>query len=726
VIERASRDAPAFSWALRGDGIAVIELRVPGNPLNRLRPGDAEALLRVADAIAAAPGVVAIVVVSGTPGCFCGGFDLDELDGLTSAHDGSDAARVAQQALDRLESMGLPVVVAIDGPCLGVGLDLALVARHRVATDVDATRLGHPEVGLGVPPAAGGTQRLPAAVAPDLALELLCSGRVLSAREALDCGLVHDLVGAGTEREVAIVQARALAARGARRRGGLRSWLASGVGAGRPRPPTGRQRDAAFRRARGRWEKDGAARSRAVAWIIDAVVEGLERGPRAGQEVERRGFGELVVSHEARHRRALHREAVALERDLTRSGDGVPVAATDAVGIVGAAAALDLVAACALTAGVTTLVLDPDPRALDEVRSGLRARWEGLAGEGGPSPRQQERALARIRVPADRAARAALPIAIDGDAGLFAARDAAALEALVGERTVIAIPARATTVAAVASTAGVPSRWAGLRYLPAVGAGRLAEIVAGPRTEGGALALAADLARRQGCTPVLVGDRPGGYGLRLLTAFVGEALHLLADGAAVADVDAALVEWGFASGPFALCDDLGWQPLLITAQHLAHAVDERLAFPSSSAPLLASGHRGRAERSGFYRYDARGRRRGSDPAVRVALAAASREIAARAVIDRCALRVIAQAVACLEEGVVGASAASVAGVLAVGFPPGRGGPLRHADALGAGALVARYDELARSLGSRFEPPRLLRELARGDGVAAALAAWHEE
>ncbi len=719
MIAPAPRDGPAFSWYLRGDGVAVVELRVAGSPRNLLRTGDAEELSRVADAIASTSGVVAVVLASGAPGCFCGGFDLDALDALSSPHDGSDAAREAQRALERLESLGLPVVVAIDGPCLGVGLDLALVARRRVATDVERTRIGYPEVRLGLLPAAGGTQRLPAAVAPDLALELLCSGRVLAAREALDCGLVHEIVVAGTEREMAVVQALDLAARGARRRGGLLSWVASGVGAARAR----RRPDAAFRRARQRWEVEGAARSRAVAWLIDAVVKGLEHGMRAGQEVERRAFGELVVSHEARHRRALHREAVALERALHRHGAGAPTASLEAVGIIGAAAALDLVAACALTAGVTTLVLDPDPLALDRVRSGLRARLDGFEREGGPSSQQRERAIARIRAPADAATRAALPIAIDGDAAFTAAPGATALETLVGERTVIATPAFTTTVAAVAAAASVPSRWVGLRYLPAVGVGRLAELAAGPRTDGAALALAADVVRRQGCTPVAVRDSPGGYGLRLLTAFVGEALHLLAEGAAVAAVDTALVEWGFASGPLSLLDDVGWTPLFLAAQHLALVVDERLAFPSWAGQLLATGRCGRAARAGFYRYDARGGRRGPDPAACAPLEGAPRGIAPRAIIDRCALRVVAQAVACLEEGVVEAPAASVAGVLAVGFPSGRGGPLRHADAVGAGALVARYDELARSLGSRFEPPRLLCELARRDGVGAALATW---
>lgn len=719
MTERASRSTPVFSWAARGDGVAVVELCVPGSPENLLRPGDADDLARVADELAAASGIVAVVLASATPRCFCAGVDLDALEAFSSPHDGSDASRTAQQALERLESLGLPTVAAIDGPCLGAGLELALVASHRVATDVDRTRLGHPAVELGLVPAAGGTQRLPAAIAPDLALELLCSGRALSAREALDCGLVHELVAAGSEREVAVARALALAARGPRRPR-LLSWV---IGGGRARPGPGRRRGAEFRRARQRWEVAGAAHSRAVAWIIDAVVEGLDRGARAGQEVERRAFGELVVSHEARHRRALRREAVALARALPRRGDGGVDPPLEAVGILGAPAAVALVEACALTAGLTTLVLDRDPVALDRVRADLRASLERRAGEGGPSPPQRERALARVRAPADGADRAALSIAIDGGATPATPRAANALEALVGARTVIATPAFATTVAAVAASARDPSRWVGLRYLPPAGAGQLAEITPGPWTAPAALAIAAELAQRQGCTPVVVRDVAGGFGLRLLVAYVGEGLHLLADGADVAEVDAALVEWGFDRGPLALLDDVGWHPLFLAADQLSRAVDERLAFPAVAARLLASGRGGRAARSGCYRYDARGHRRGPDPTVRAVLEVAPRPIPPRAVVDRCALRIMAATIASLDAAVLGAGAASVGAVLAVGFPPGRGGPLRHADALGARVLVTRYDELTQALGSRFEPPRLLRELARSDAAGGALATW---
>jgi len=716
---RAGRSTPVFSWAARSDGVAIVELEVPGSPENLLRPGDADDLARVADELAAAPGLVAVVLASAVPRCFCAGVDLDALDAFSSPHDGSDAARAAQQALERLESLGLPTVAAIDGPCLGPGLELALVASHRVATDTGRTRLGHPAVELGLIPAAGGTQRLPAAIAPDLALELLCSGRSLSAREALDCGLVHELVVAGSEREVAVAQALALAARGARRRW-LRSWV---PGIGRPRPGSGRRWSAEFRRVRQRWEVAGAARRRAVACIIDAVVEGIDRGARAGQEVERRAFGELVVSHDSRHRRALRREAIALASALPRAGDGVAATPLEAVGIFGAPTALALVEACALAAGLTTLVLDRDPLALERVRADLRASLEGRAREGGPSPAQRARALARIRAPADEADRAALSIAVDGDAAPAAPRAAAALEALVGARTVIATPAFATTVAAVTASAREPSRWVGLRYLPPGEAGQLAEITPGPQTAPAALAVAAELAQRQGCTPVVVRDVAGGFGLRLLVAYVGEGLHLLADGAAVADVDAALVEWGFARGPLALLDDVGWRPLSLAAAHLARAVDDQLAFPAAAARLLASGRGGRATRAGCYRYAARGRRRGPDPAVRALLDVAPRPIPPRAVVDRCVLRITAATIACLDAAVLEAGAASVGAVLAVGFPPGRGGPLRHADALGARALLVRYHELARALGSRFEPPRLLQQLARSDVAAGALATW---
>ncbi|MBN2191945.1 MAG: enoyl-CoA hydratase/isomerase family protein [Polyangiaceae bacterium] len=719
MTPKGAEPRQVFRWSRRGDGVAVLELAVPDSPRNLLVPADAIELLRVAGELADTRGLRGLVLASARPGCFCAGLDPAVLDEIRSTHDGADLARSAQEALDRLEGLGIPVIAAIDGACIGVGLELALVADVRVATDAERTRFGHPAVGFGLVPAAGGTQRLPRAVAPDTALELLCAGRVFSVSEAHGRGLVHHLARPGTEFETAVGLALSAAGRrsgrGRRRSlfGSPLAWAGDRLGRVIPGP------ERAFRRVRQRWEIEAAQHTPAVASIINAVVVGLEHGPRAGQEVERRAFGSLVVGRDAQHRRALLADEVAIRGSFPPPNRGAPFAPAAAIGIAGAPEAIDVIVASAWTAGFSTHLLDRDAGAFERVRTELDRLLTAAVREGRCTAEERARVLSRLWTSAHGGERTAPVLVIAGgtDPPYDVVSSVADLESMVEVGTVIAITSISDTVGAVAAVAREPSRWVGLRYLPPVGGRRVAEIAAASVTDTEAVRLVAAVVRRQGFLPIPVEDAPGGYGLRLLTAYIGEALHLVEQGVPVVDIEAALVEWGFATGPLALLDDIGWKTGFVIAQGLVRAGGARLAYPAGASALLASGRRGRAARHGFFRYDQRGRRRGPDPSVYSTLGTRMHAVEPRTIVDRCVLRIVVEALIAAQEGLLRtAAAAAVGGVHSVGFPPGRGGPLRYADVVGASDLTRRLEDLARDLGSRFEPPRLLRDLARTGGT----------
>ncbi|HEY3494618.1 MAG TPA: enoyl-CoA hydratase-related protein, partial [Polyangiaceae bacterium] len=184
----------ALTLERRDDGLAVIRIDVPGEALNTLRGDFAAELEALVAEIAATPEIRAVVVASGKPDGFVAGADVKQLLAVKTATEAAELSRTGQRALDRLAELEKPVVAAIHGACLGGGLEIALAAQARVASTDDKTRLGLPEVQLGLLPGLGGTQRLPRLIGSESALDLILTGKQLDAKRALRAGLVDEIV----------------------------------------------------------------------------------------------------------------------------------------------------------------------------------------------------------------------------------------------------------------------------------------------------------------------------------------------------------------------------------------------------------------------------------------------------------------------------------------------------------------------------------------------------
>lgn len=707
----------------RPDGVVVVVIDVPGEPVNTLREGFAEELGRAFDAIDENRDVKAVVIASGKPTSFIAGADIKLLQRIEVAEEAVALSQAGQQALERVERCKVPVVAAIAGPCLGGGLELALACHGRVAAQDPETRLGVPEVQLGVLPGLGGTQRLPRLVGVRTALDLLLTGRQIDAQRAQDVGLVDRLCPRAIVVEVAAQHALGLAERVARRRStldALRGFLQADELEELALADNPLGRKLLFDQARKRlWHKT-RGNYPAPQKILDVVRLGLERGIRPGLEAEAQAFGELAVSPVAKRLMEVFfaQQSLKKERGVDEDVQPRPVRK---VGIWGAGLMGSGIATVSiLQAGVFVRLKD---RTDERLAQALRNIRETVAERRRRrmSHHELEVVLGRVTATTTSTGFASCDLIIEAafeDLGLK--RELVAeVEALGGDEVIFATNTSSLPISAIAEGARHPERVVGMHYFSPVPKMPLLEVVVTEATAPWVTATCVELGKRQGKVVIVVRDGPGFYTSRILGAYLNEATYALTEGVPIEAIDEALVAVGFPVGPLQLLDEVGIDVGAKVGAVLYDAFGPRMAPPPGVELLVAEDRLGRKSDKGFYRYDGESKKgqRPADPRVYELLGVEPRASAADvAVAERCVLRMVNEAARCVGEGIVRSPRdADVGAIFGLGFPPYLGGPCRSIDAQGAETVVRRLEELRTQYGERFTPaPRLLELAERGE------------
>ncbi len=713
----ASFIAPRFENATVGlsmiidDGVAVITYDQPSSTVNTINSRLAPAFDAVFDIIENDHTIVAAVLFSGKPDNWIAGADIDELANIESAADGEALSRNGQRVLNKLAALSKPVVAAIHGAALGGGLEVALACSHRICTDHPKTMLAVPEVQLGLIPGAGGTQRLPAIVGLQAALDMVLSGKNVRARKALQIGLVHEMVHPAILRTVAIERARSLA-RGepspARaRRHGASTVLLEDNALGRMLVFK-RARDTVLAKTKGHYPAPLAA--------LDAIQKGATDGFDAGLSEEARHFGILAVSAECRELVYLFFATTALKKDTGLAADQTAIAQpVRKLGILGAGFMGAGIASVAVQAGSLVRIKDAS---LDRVAAGWRSVRDVLR------QRQQRHQITRLHMD-DMLSQFGGTTTYDGFANAELVIEAVFEDITVkhqvlreveraAPRAIFASNTSTIPIGEIASVAAHPENVVGMHFFSPVHKMPLLEVIVTDTTSATTTATAVAYGRTLGKTVIVVRDGPGFFVNRILAPYINESGRLIDEGATIDTVDAALTQFGFPVGPITLLDEVGLDIAGKSGPIMAAAFGARMERTPTLQRVIDSGRLGRKSRKGFYRYDESGKRLGVDESIyALTPAGASRhQRSADEIQRRTVLPMLNEAVRCLEEGIVrSARDGDIGAVFGIGFPPFRGGPFRYLDALGAAWVAAELDALNAIHPGRFVPATLLRTMA---------------
>ena len=678
--------------------VAVVTLDNP--PVNGLGHATRTAVAAGLDRAIDDAGCDAIVI-TGAGGRFSGGADIREFNTPRAA-----AEPALRTLIGALDDCTKPIIAAIDGICMGGGLELALACHYRVASR--RATLALPEVKLGLLPGAGGTQRLPRAVGVETALNMIVTGAGVPAG-ALQDTLLIDAVVDGNVLDAALTLADSV------------------VAEGRPRR---RLRDIAIDYPNAEAFFQFARNAVAAAFThypaprrcVDAVAAAVAMPFEEGLRNERRLFLELLQTPESR---AL-RHVFFAERAATRIpgvSDATPLRPIERVAVIGAGTMGAGIAMNFLSAGMPVTLLEVDEAALDKGVATIRANYEHAA--------KRKRIADDVIAPTMARLTPTLAYADLRDADLVVEavfEDAAikqqvfaTLDGIAKPGAILATNTSTLDVDRIAAATKRPQDVVGMHFFSPAHVMKLLEIVRGAHTGVDVLATVMRLARRIDKTAVVAGVCDGFIGNRMIEQYLRQAMFLLEEGASPAQVDRALEQFGMAMGPFRMSDlagnDVGWR---IRQRRYVDKPD--VVYSRIADRLCEHGRFGQKTGVGWYRYEAGRRDALPDTAVdaiitahRAAIGVVPRAIDAGEIVDRCILALVNEGARVLDDGVAArASDIDVVYIAGYGFPRYRGGPLLYADTLGLYNVMRRMRAFATLPGADtafWTPAPLLARLA---------------
>jgi 3-hydroxyacyl-CoA dehydrogenase len=685
---------------LRRDGnIAVVVIdNPPVNALkNELRAGLIEACANARDDAS-----ILAIVLACAGRTFIAGADITEFGKPSRPPSTIDVVAA-------LDTMPKPVVAALHGTALGGGLEIALGCHFRVAAP--GTRLGLPEIKLGLIPGAGGTQRLPRLIGMAKALPMILGGDPIDAKAALELGLV-DAIVSGDVTAGAIEFARKLVTE---------------------KTPLRRARDiedklADMRADRSKFDELVAAqmkRSRgmhAPAGAIEALRGAIDLPIDQALERERAIFVELVKGDQSKAQRHIFfaERAAGKIADVPKNAKMLDI---KRAAVIGAGTMGGGIAMCFANAGIPVTIVEASKDALARGLDTIAKNYAISVKRGSLSTAEGEKRNGLMKGSTDFAAVADADIVIEA---VFEEMDIkkkvfGELDRLAPKTSILATNTSYLDVDAIGSITQRPASVLGTHFFSPANVMRLLEIVRGTNTAPDVVAAAVSLGRKLGKVPVVVGNRHGFVGNRMLGARSIEAERLLLEGALPHEVDGALTEFGFPMGPFAMGDlaglDVGWR----------NRKSQGLRAEIADA-LCDAGHYGQKTGKGFYRYEANSRTALPNDDTESLIVAASRRLGIarrpidkKEIVERLIFPMINEGARILDEKIAqGPGDIDVIWDYGYGFPVWRGGPMFYADGLGLPYIRDRLATLARQSGDRrHEPSALLVRLAdAGQGFAS--------
>lgn len=667
------------------------------------------------------PSVTALVFRSGKDSGFLAGADLHVIATLNSSDAAEQICAAGQGLMQRIQSLRIPTVAIINGVCLGGGLEFALACRYRIVIDDPRTKLGLPEVELGLLPGWGGTQRLPRLIGLSAALPMLLTGKKVGAKEAFKIGLA-DAICKREDVDAKVAEILALHVSGnpvdnyaedasfklgpaifglfkgqTGHKDGMLGWL-------KDRTRIGQW---AVKKMTQRMMGSNSKNYPALPAIMTAVSAGLHDRSGKGYAVEREQFGKLLMTDAHRSllglffQRERARKMETWVRGMTTKPRKIRKVGVLGGGVMGAG-----IAHWASIQGFEVVLKEVNAELLDAGLGRIRDLFDESIRKQAISPADAATKIGAIVATTDWRAFADVDLVIEAvtermDIKQSVFRD---LELYCPKHAILASNTSALSIRGIGEAIHDSGRVVGLHFFNPVHRMQLVEVVRTEQSRDEDIAALVEFVKKLGKVPLVTADSPGFVVNRILFPYLDEAVRLHCEGVPTEDIDKALKQFGMPMGPLDLLDQVG----LDVAAHVADSLNGLSAEPSPTGERLhemaAAGHIGRKSGQGFYVYSQGGKKRGKA----VPTSTKRKQMSLDDIRDRIVLRLVNEAAKCLQEGVVPeAWMVDLGMVLGTGFAPFLGGPIRMCELRGFGDAVAKLEYFQKVAGSRFAPSQWL-------------------
>lgn len=696
--------------------IALVTVGSEGKDINTLSSPVVLELNTVLDTLRADAQLTGVVFISHKKD-FIVGADIAEITSLKTVDEAAFAASQLSAVLQKISDLSVPTVAAIHGQTLGGGLELALACTWRVGTSDDKTKLGLPEIQLGLIPGAGGTQRLPRLVGIQVALDLILTGKRLSGKKAEKIGLLDACVPSHLLRQEALKFAHkkrpdgqsASSLRTGKLAQDLPKWATEGNILGR-RLMAKKARDMIQEKTKGFYPASFKA--------LEAVFDGFEMSLAQGLELESKLFGQLVVTRESKSLIHLFHATTALKKHRFKNAakEKFGEARANNIGIIGAGF---------MGAGIATIAADHDIRVKfsdpnqESIGRSLKHSYEYFkkkADRKRLKPFQVGQKMAFISPGLSPQGLGKCDVVIEAVFEDLALKQRLLkdVEAKGDANLIFASNTSAIPISKIAEVATRPANVIGMHFFSPVEKMPLLEVVVTEQTAPWVAARVVELGQDFGKQVIVVKDGPGFYTTRALSFYLNEGASILMDGAPIEIIDQALTDFGFPVGPITLIDEVGIDVGMHVLETMQQAFPQRIDPPRGLQPVADSGRLGRKNNKGFYLYED-GNKGRPDPAVYelVGVQPNPKKLSVEEIVDRCLLQFVNESVKCLEEGILACPGdGDVGAVFGLGFPPFLGGPFKYTDLVSAEVVVSRLRALEDKYGPRFAPAETLVQYAQ--------------
>lgn len=693
--------------------VVTLTLDMPGRNANVINEQFGAALAEVLARLQTEAELAGVILTSAKK-TFMAGADLEDLELFSDAAKVFAGSEALKAGFRQLETLGKPVVAALNGTAVGGGFELALACHHRIALDDPTIKFGFPEVTLGLLPGGGGVVRLTRMIGLQNSFPFLMEGKQVKPQEAKAAGLIDDLAANQDE-----LMAKA------------RAWIAAHPKAQQPWDQPG------YKMPGGNAQNPKVVQMLAIApamlrkqtygnypapeAIMRTAVLGSTLTFEAASRLESRAFAEVATSSVARNMTtAFWFQLNEINKGASRPD--FPPTETHKVGVLGAGMMGHGIAFVTAWAGMAVVLKDVTPEKAEEGKAKIAALAQKRVGRGQMTAVEKQSLLDRIHATGDAADLQGCDLVIEAvfEDRELKARVTAEAEAQLAETAVFASNTSTLPITGLAQKSVRPSHFIGLHFFSPVERMKLVEIIVGQETNDETLAKAFDYVLKIRKTPIVVNDSRGFYTSRVFGTYVNEGMALLAEGQHPRAIEAAGLQAGMPVGPLAVSDEVSLSLMVHIRQQTAKdlaaegkEIPQHPAFPVVDA-MVAESRLGKAHGAGFYDYPADGKKL-LWPGLRD-LFPPNGQLPQAEMIERLLIVQALETVRCLEEGVLRSAAdANIGSIFGWGFAPFKGGTLQFINDYGLPAFVARSRELAAKYGDRFAPPPLLMEMAdRGE------------